>query len=430
MKYDLKKISNTEIEIEIEVSEEELEAFIDKAVIKLGQNLEVEGFRKGKAPRHIIEEKIKKENILAEAAEMAIEENYQKVVLENKISTVSYPKIEIIKLAHNNPLIFKAKVSVLDKIELPDYKEIASSIKIKIPKTEEKEIDNALLWLQKSRAKLTLKNEPAQKGDFIEIEYKTNQGSDLKDAKTYKDSFILGEGHFINGFEDKLIGAKGNGEKKEFSLILPDDYPVKELSGKEIDFEVEINSVQKVELPEINDDFCKNIGDFKDLEALKKSIREGLDTEKEQIEFQKAKKEIVDKISIASDFEVPESLIQKEKSQMLDDLKKEVSQRFNITFEAYLEKVKKTEQEFLKELEKQAEKRIKDILVLREIGAKENIEVSEQEIRQESDNILKNYSKVSDVEKDVDPEKLKDYTKEMIRNEKVLELLKSFAQKE
>jgi len=422
MKSEVKKLSNSEIEIEIEVSTEELDKFFDQAVEKAGQNLEIQGFRKGKAPKNIVEEKIGKENILVEATDMAVKDNYRKVVLEHKLEPISEPKVDIVKLALGNPFIFKVKISILPEVDLPDYRSIAKKVEKKEVLVEDKEIDNALNWLQRSRSKLTLKNGPAEKGNFIDIEYSSPQIEKLGPDGIKKDAFIIGEGHFIPGFEDELIGMK-SGEEKEFSSDIPSEHSFKQIAGKKIDFKIKVNSVQNVEKPELNDQFVKDLDNFENLEALKKNISEGLKAEKEQAESQRVRSEIVEKIAQASNFEIPDALIEREQKSLVENLKKEVSERIGVPFKDYLDKVKKTEQEILDSFKEEAQKRVKSFLILRAIGRKEKIEVSEEEARNQANDILKHYPAPEKAAKDIDFEQLKEYSREVIRNQKIFKLL-------
>lgn len=295
---------------------------------------------------------------------------------------------------------------VLPEIELPDYRKIASEVKRKKIFVEEKEIENVLNWLQRSRAKFTLKNQPAQKGDFVEIEYWLDQ---LTIDSPQRDAFILGEGRFIAGFEEELIGMKAGEEKAEIVL---------KKEGKDIKIRLKVKSVQNVEFPEINDQFAQNLGKFENLDAFKKSIREGLNLEKAKSESIRIRNEILEKISQALNFKIPEVLVEQEKKGMLEDLKKNVSENLKMEFNQYLNKIRKQEKEILDSLLDQAKKRVKNFLILREIGKKEKIEVSEQELKEEVNKI-----------KELDPERLKEYTKEAIRTEKIFQLLENLTPK-
>lgn len=417
METSIKKLPKSQIELKIEVSAKDFNDFIDKAILNLGKDLEIKGFRKGMAPKEVIEREVGLEKILIEAADLAVKENYRKAILENKIEAIFQPRIEIQKLARGDSFIFLAKITVLPEIKLPDYKKIASKIKRMEIKVGEKEVDDALFWFQKSRAKLTLKNQPAQKGDFVEIEYQSPELEVLLTPREQKDAFILGESHFIPGFEEQLIGMKAK-EEKEFSITIPEKHPLRKY-GREVSFKVKMISVQNVELPEINDQFVKSLGKFENLASLKNNIKEGLTLEKKQIESQRLRNEILEEINKDTAIEIPELLVTEEKKQMLENFKKSVIENLKISFTDYLNKIKKTEEEMLDYFLPQAQKRIKNSLILKEIGKREKIEVSEEEIVEEVSKILKDTN--------IDPENLKEYTEEVIRTEKIFQLLESFS---
>ncbi len=400
--------------MEIEVPSDEFNAFYDKAILKLGQDMEFEGFRRGKAPKDIVESKIGKEKIMFEAADLAVKDNYVKAVQESKIEPISKPEIEITKIAQGNPLVFKAKVAVLPEIKLPDYKKIAGSVKKNKVSVDEKEIEESLEWLRKSRAKTSLKNEPAGKGDFVEITYSSDLIEELKESK--KDAFILGEGNLVKGFEENLIGISA-GEEKKFSV---------KLVGKETEFKVKMESVQKVELPEITDEFAKSLGNFSNVLNLKENIKSGITAEKEKEESQRVRNEIVLKISEQMEMEIPDILVEREKDNLRHNFEHELEHHLKIPLKDYLEKTGKTEKDITDMFEAEAKKKIKAFLALKEIGARENIPVPEDEVKAEAEKALAHYKAEG---ADIDIERLKEYTKEAIMNEKILDMLEKLANK-
>lgn len=306
-------------------------------------------------------------------------------------------------------------------IKLPDYKKIALEVKRNKVFVEEGEVEAELQWLQKSRAKFSQKLSPCQTGDFVEIEFSSPK---IEKGRVFRDGFILGKGHFLPGFEENLEGLKP-GQEKEFSFSPPPGGKLE--PGKTINFRVKIISVQKVEFPEINDQFAQNLGRFKNLEDLKESIREGLNLEKEKLESQRVRAEILEKIAEKSELEVPEDLVEKEKERLFQNLKNFLTSHLKVKFEDYLKRIKKPEEELLDSLKVQAQKRVKHFLILGEIAKRENIEVSEGEVIEEINKILKHYPSIERAKREIDLEKLKSYTKEVLRNEKTLAFLEGFS---
>lgn len=425
MNYTIQKLPKSGVELKVEILWEEFEKFNEEAIINLGKNLKIEGFRPGHIPKEIIEQKIGKMAVLEEAAELAIKENYQKIIRqlseEKNTVPISQPQVEIQKLAQGNPFEFKISVYILPEVSLPDYKKIAGGVGKKEITVTDKDVEDSLAWLQKSRAKFSLKNDASKKGDFVEIEYSSPQ---IEAGKIYKDGFILGEGRFFSGFEENLENMK-DGEERGFSVQFPDDYSQKDLVGKKIGFLAKMKSVQKMELPEISDDFAKNLGNFADLAALKENIKEGLSLEKEKEEINRVRAEILEKITAASACEIPEILIDSEKNRILEELKDRVKKGLQISFEEYLSKVNKSEKDLLDSFLEQAQKRVKSSLVLKEIAKKENISSSEEEISAEINNFLKAYPDIKLAQGQFDLERLKEYTKEAVLNEKTFKLLES-----
>jgi len=226
------------------------------------------------------------------------------------------------------------------------------------------------------------------------------------------------------GFEDAMIGMKA-GEEKETTVKFPETAPRKDLAGKESTFKIKMVSIQKMELPEINDDFAKQLGAFDSLVALKANMKEGIAIEKTEAEKQRKRGEILEKISEKAKFEMPEAMVEYEKSRLLEDLKNRISSSIKITFEEYLASVKQTEEQIKQTYQKEAEKRIRGFLVLRELGKREKIEVTDEEVDTEVAKSIKNYTK--EQLDQIDINELKEYTKGVINNEKIFQILENFS---
>ncbi len=209
---------------------------------------------------------------------------------------------------------------------------------------------------------------------------------------------------------------KAQDEKNNIKINIPKDHSFKKIAGKEVSFDIKVNSVQNVEFPEITDEFAKSVGKFENLEELKDNIKKGILQEKEIAERQKIRNELLEEIANNSKLDIPDILVQRESEQMIDNFKKDVVSRLNISFEDYLKKMNKTEQDIKKMFLPQTEAKVKRFLVLREIGKKENVQVTEKEAEEHMDKLKTT---------GVDPSQLKDYTREVIRTEKIFNLLES-----
>ncbi len=434
MKTTQKSLPKSQLEIDFDLDEQEFGKYIDEALLHLKEHIKKDGFRQGHVPKEMVQEIVGQENLLMEAGDIAVKKSYLKYVSDNSLEPIGEPEVQILKIAKDNNFLFKVTITVLPKITLPDYKEIISHIKSKEISVTETEIEDALNYLQKSRAKFSQQDKEAEKKDFVEIIY---QAKGINDGKEVKDRFVLGDGGFMKGFEDNIIGMRA-GQEREFLIKFPDSAPQKDLAGIDVNFKVKMVSVQKMELPEINDEFAKELGQsaiatreagdpavgFNSLVDLKNNIKEGLTAEKEESEKQRQRSQFLEKISEKIDFEMPEKLVEAEQQRLLEDLKSNIKSRFKISFEEYLASVKQTEEDIKKTFTKEAEKRIKNFLVLKEVGKKENIEISKEELNKELDKVIKNYSK-EQISK-IDTEQLKEYTESTVFNEKVFQKLESF----
>ena len=347
--------------------------------------MEIEGFRKGNVPADMAEERVGEENLMQQAAQLAIEDSYPQIVKEEDIQAVGQPQIKIKKLAEGDDLEFEAEIPVLPPIELPNYKEIASEVEAQETSISEEEYEKALERLKKSRAKMKQVDRPAQEEDFVKIEFE----SDTLDLEK-EDGFILGEGHMVPGFEENIEGMEA-GQRKEFTVEWPEDHPQQDLQGKEVDFEVLVKEVQEVEMPEITDEWAQELGEqFETAEDLKQNLKQGLKKEKNQQEQKRVREKILQKISEKAEVEIPEQLVQRQKANRFTDLKQKLSQQ-DTSLEEYLEQTGQSEEEIKKSLEKQAQQEIKRSLLLREIAEEEDIEASPQEVEQRVNQMLQHY---------------------------------------
>ena len=310
-------------------------------------------------------------------------------------------------------------------IKLGKYK----GLKVKKNKLEvkEEEIKKTLDYLQNSRAKIITVNRPAKKGDRIEIDFEVKQGNvKIENGESKNHPLILGQGHFLPGFEKELEGIK-EGQEKNFSLKVPDDWIDRRIANKNLDFKVKMRLVQERELPIINDDFAKSSGNFQSLTDLKESIKDGLMQEKEIKEKQRIRIEIIEQIAENSEMEIPENLIVEETEKMIIELKMSIA-NIGLDFEIYLKQVKKNIDDLKKEIKEQAEKRKRISACLDEIAGRENIQVNDEEIKERINQDLKHYPNVKEAEKNIDLDALREYTKNIIRNEKIFELLEREAE--
>lgn len=446
MKIEIKKLPKSKIEMRIEVSIQEWHKYLNLAAKQLAQDLTVPGFRKGQAPRHIIERELGGGRVLSEAAQLCCRKSYAAALFEKKIEAIGPPKITVLKMAEANPFCFKAETAVLSKILLPDFKKIAKNIKKNKVAVKTKEINETVNYLRKSRAKFVTIARPAQKGDCVKIDLSfigtgrrpvpTRGGQMFQELKDQV--LVIGENSLRPDLEEKLVNM-AEGEEKEFELDIHQSQPLSLLKDKgdeqsfvsstgKIRAKIKMKLVQKVVLPEANDEFARSIGKFKDLADLQKSLQQGILMEKQIKEKDRWRLAAINKITEQTKIELPEILITQEQDKMIQEFKASLKD-LGLRFEDYLKRIGGTEKQLTQGFLKNAYQRAKVGLCLREIARQEKIEVSAQEIEEKINKTLSRFSDVAKARKNIDFEAFRVYTEGILENEKVFQFLENIAEK-
>ena len=387
MDYKIKKLPKSEVEIEITVSEEDIEKYYKKACENLSKEVNIKGFRPGHIPQEILEANLDKKYIMAHAQEMAIQRSYADAVIKEKIQVVSRPKIEI---KSETPFSYVAVVAVLPEVEIKDHK----SIKVKREKVEvtEKDIQEVMEDLTKYSTTYKDTEEKAKKGDRVEVEFEgfDEEGKAVENTKSSNHPVIIGENSLIPGFEDELIGL-AKGEKKEFDLIFPKDYPKKDFQGKKVKFKVEIKRIENPITPEINEEFIEKMtGKKGSMEDFKKDIERNVQDRKEKEAKQKTEGEYLEELLKRTKVEIPAALIEEEVEFMIQDIADDMTSK-GIEFEKYLEKTKIKIEDLKEKYTPEAEKRVKMRLALQQLIKEEEAAPTEEEIQAEFEKVKSFY---------------------------------------
>jgi len=428
MKTDVKRHPDATVEIAVVLEDSEMRPYVERAALKFSQEKTIEGFRPGKAPFAIVKNAVGEMRIYERAIAFAIDGTLPNIIREEKLRVVGRPEIAVTKVAPGNPLEFTLKTAIVPDFTLPDIHSIAKKIlagKI-APAVEEKELDDALHWLRKSRATKKSALRPAAKGDHVEIDFKAKtNGTTLEKGSSENHPLILGEGKFVPGFEDRLMGMS-QGEEASFSVAMPADYHEKNLAGKTVDFDVTIKKVEEEELPELNDEFAKTLGKFSTVAELKENIEGGLRQEKETKECERIRIAIADAIAGSTDITVANILIQSELDKMIEELRQNID-GMGLKFDDYLAHLKKTEVDLRKDWLTDAKRRVKIALILGAIAEERKIEPTLEEIESELGRILQKYGTPEEAARDIDPDAARDYARSIARNEKIFRYLEMLA---
>lgn len=423
----IEKLPKSQVKFEITVPWDDWKAYIDQAVAEASEELKIPGFRPGKAPKNLVEQKVGSGPILNNAAQKAVKKTYVDFILKEKLEAIGSPEVKIKSIAEGQELKYSATVAVMPELAIEDgykkeIKKINEEFKEKKTQATNEEIELELEKLAASRVKLVTVARAAKDGDSVEIDFDVLIGGTvIKNGSSKKHPLILGRGVFIPGFEENVIGMK-EGEEKEFELNFPEDYHKKDLAGHPATFKVKMLLVQERQTPEINDDFAKSLGSFENLEALKKNMGEGIEHEKEHKLAEDKRGRYVEKIVENSKVDLPDVLVHEELHTMIHEFERQLAP-MGMDLEKYLEKLSKKRDDLEKDWEPQAKKRVTSAMALKEIARLEGIKVEAKEVEAEMNKTLAYYKKVKDAEKNIDMERLYNYSKGVLENEKVFEML-------
>ena len=434
MEFVLKQLPKSEAEIEVTLPFLEFDPHVRRAAFLISEEHEIEGFRKGKAPYDTVKKFFGENAIYERAADLAVRKLYPKI-FEELMSTkqlssenppIGRPEITVTKLAPQNEFQFKIKLALLPEIAISDYAAIAARIakEKKDVSVSDEEVEKTFLWLRESRAILTKVDRSATQKDSVEIDFELRHGGvKIEGGESRSHPLVIGEGKFMPGFEDELVGMS-KGEEKTFSVEVPRDWHDQTFAGKALEAKVVMRLIQERVLPEAGDEFAKSLGTFASIDALKVSIREGLTKEKQDKEKQRVRIRIIEEIANAAKVEIPDVLIETELDKMAGELKSSIED-MGMKWDEYLLHIKKTVDELRREWREEGEKRVRIALCLRQIAKAEHIEPSEEEIKERGDKFLSQFRGTQQAEKEIDPAHLHEYARGILRNEKVFEFLES-----
>ena len=394
MSLQVEKMEKNMAKLTIEVSAEELEKAIHGAYLKNKNKITLPGFRKGKAPRKMIEKMYGTGVFLEDAANALIPTAYSDALQECDLEIVSQPEIDVTQLEAGKPFIFTAEVAVKPEVTLGEYKGVEIK-KIEVEVTEE-EIEAELKKEQENNSRtIVVEDRAVESGDIATIDFEGFvDGTPFEGGKGTDYPLTIGSNTFIPGFEDQLIGAN-TGDKLDVNVTFPEEYQAKDLAGKAAVFKCEIKKIEKKELPELDDEFAKDVSEFDTLDEYKADIKKNL-TEKKEADAKRQKEdEAVDKAVENASMEIPEAMIKTQVNQMVDDFSRRM-QAQGLSMEQYFQFTGMTIDKLLEEMKPQALKRIQTRLVLEKIAEVENIQPSEERVEEEIGKMAEMYKMEKD----------------------------------
>ncbi len=374
------KIEHNKIKLEIEVTAPEVDSALQRAYRSVVKKVNLPGFRKGKVPRHILEARFGPEILDQDALELLIPPAYDNAIAEVDVEPIGQPQFDFETIEKGKPFLFQAIVEVLPPVELGEYKGV--EVEQEITGVTDTEMERYLDSLREQHARLIpLEDEEIgiQKEDLALIDFQGFiDGETFPEGEAENYSLELGSKTFIPGFEEQLVGMKVN-EEKEIEVTFPEDYRNQELAGKEALFKVKLKQIKQKQLPDLNEDFVKEISEFETLADFKADLRARLEkayAEKVKTELEEM---LIDKVSTASQVELPQILVDRQIDRLLGEMDQYLRYQ-GLTLEKFAELAGKTIEEIREEKRGEAEKRTKANLVLDAVVKKEGITVDDSEI--------------------------------------------------
>lgn len=416
------KIDGNKYMMEISVSKDDFFKEIEKVYKKNVKNMNIPGFRKGKAPRFIIEKKYGNNIFWDDAINNLYPEAYMKAAKEAKLEVVGTEKIDVISVDIDNGFTFKVECIVAPEIEIGDYKEISVIKNIRFATKED--IDNEIEYIRNSYARtVDITDRGAKIGDdvLIDFEGKIDEIA-FEGGKGENYNLRLGSNRFIPGFEDQIVDHKV-GDEFDIKVKFPQDYHEKKFAGKDAVFNITLHEIKQVELPDLDDEFIKDISEFDNVDDFKEDIKKSINDYKDKQSDKEVENKLVDHLIASMKGEIPQVMIERR----IDELEKNFESNLNkqgMTLENYFKYTNNSLKDLRKSLEPEAQRNVKLRLILKKIAKLENFEVSKEELDKAYEDMASMYKITVDKVRNIFDE---DSVKEDIKVDKAIELVKNEA---
>lgn len=394
MKATWEKIEKNLGVLDVEVEADRVAGALDKAFNKVVKKANVPGFRKGKVPRSIFEARFGVESLYQDAIDILLPEVYGEAIEETAIFPVDRPEIDIEQFGKGETFKFKAKVTVKPEVKLGDYKGL--EVAAVTAEVSDEELTQELTRLQERHAELAVIDEgTAASGDIAVIDFDGSvDGVPFEGGQAERYSLELGSNTFIPGFEEQVIGM-GTGDFKDVEVTFPETYHAEELANKQAVFKVKVHEIKRKQLPELDDEFAKDVSEFDTLDEYKEDLKKQLLKRKEQEAQGVRENEVVEKAAANAEIDIPEAMVQSEVQNMMRDFDNRLRQQ-GMNLEMFLSFSGQSSADLEGQMKDDATKRVRNNLVLEQIAKEEKLEATEEEINEELNNMAETYKRPVD----------------------------------
>ncbi|WP_202080256.1 trigger factor [Caldalkalibacillus salinus] len=384
------KLEKNEGVLTVEVDAQEVEEALDKAFKKVVNKVNVPGFRKGRVPRKIFDARFGVESLYQDALDIILPDAYGKAIDETGIEPVDRPEVDVEQMEQGKNLIFKATVTVKPEVELGEYKGL--EIPEKDFSVKDEDVEEELNRVRDRQAELVVVEDGAvENGDTAVIDFEGFLGDEpFEGGKGENHSLEIGSNSFIPGFEEQLIGTKKD-EEKTITVTFPEDYQAEELAGKEASFKVKVNEIKRKELPELDDEFAKDVSEFETLEEYKADLRKKLEEKADQEEENYKKDTVIEKAAENATVDIPQAMVDQEVDQMTREFEQRLQMQ-GMNLDLYFQFSGQDKESLQEQFKQDAEKRVRVNLTLEAIVNTEDIAVTEDEVEEELNKMAEMYN--------------------------------------
>ena len=392
------KLEKSMVELQFSIDAETFKAAVNNAFKREGKKYAIPGFRKGKAPRHMIEKMYGSDIFHYDAVNDLFPEAYEAAVKEAKIDVVGRPDPEVVSMSEADGVVLKVKVAVKPEVELGEYAGLTVTKEAKT--VNEDDVDAEVKRMQDRNGRLLTREGAAENGDTVDIDFEGFvDGKAFEGGKAEHYSLVLGSGSFIPGFEDQVVGHSA-GEEFDVNVKFPEEYGAAELAGKDATFKIKLHEVKYKELPTLDDDFAKDVSEYDTLDELKDSIRNNIKTNLDKQAEQKVENDLMDQVITNMKADIPDAMVDSRIDELVQDFEYRISQQ-GLKLADYLKYMGMNIEQFRAQFKEQADKQVKMRLAMEAIVAKEGITASDEEFEEEVKRIADAYKMEADKVKSI-----------------------------
>ena len=392
------KLEKSMVELQFSIDAETFKAAVNNAFKREGKKYAIPGFRKGKAPRHMIEKMYGSDIFHYDAVNDLFPEAYEAAMKEAKIDVVGRPDPEVVSMSEADGVVLKVKVAVKPEVELGEYAGLTVTKEAK--NVNEADVDAEVKRMQDRNGRLLTREGAAENGDTVDIDFEGFvDGKAFEGGKAEHYSLVLGSGSFIPGFEDQVVGHSA-GEEFDVNVKFPEEYGAAELAGKDATFKIKLHEVKYKELPALDDDFAKDVSEYDTLDELKDSIRNNIKTNLDKQAEQKVENDLMDQVITNMKADIPDAMVDSRIDELVQDFEYRISQQ-GLKLADYLKYMGMNIEQFRAQFKEQADKQVKMRLAMEAIVAKEGITASDEEFEEEVKRIADAYKMEADKVKSI-----------------------------